>query len=263
MGTIFTRRFEGDLISNQVPVKLVNLERLYELFVSKFAFSSSDLSTHFFKVHFTMILTYKTLTYDEDNEVLNSESEITESGGDNGGDNRNKLQWDDDCPWSEWYTAEDPVKAISVLESLLIREVRWCWEESQPLPRMPTKAAIDLSTSLVHKNLQMLAIYIEKKRQQDTTGDNSSDTPSVEANEDFSYPSGAKEEGLVKESDRLDSSDPVFTHTYTWDSNVVIDEAIEPGRRVTVAMGTNRQLDGLEQWLQEMSSEEEETRLQL
>ncbi|CAI9292662.1 unnamed protein product [Lactuca saligna] len=222
MGTVFTRRFEGDLISTQVPVKLVHLEGLYELFVSKFAFSSSDLSTHFFKVHFTMKLTYKTLTYDEDNEVLNSESEITESGGDNGGDNRNKLQWDDDCPWSEWYTAEDPVKAISVLESLLIREVRWCWEESQPLPRMPTKAAIDLSTSLVHKNLQM---------------------------------------------------------------NVVIDEAVEPRRRVTVAMGTDRQLDGininiiksspfmqcvivytlgLEQWLQEMSSEEEEeTRLQL
>ncbi|KAL7582915.1 hypothetical protein Lser_V15G42165 [Lactuca serriola] len=360
MGTVFTRRFEGDLISTQVPVKLMHLEGLYELFVSKFAFSSSDLSTHFFKVHFTMKLTYKTLPYDEDNEVLNSESEITESGGDNGGDNRNKLQWDDDCPWSEWYTAEDPVKAfelvamwgekmvessmemaelenasihdaqnwfivpefssyltgdytgnmvgfasqlrllidalamsldvkfmedfvsvetsgsdklrssavippptvldrvlkdlchdgpelispegegrhkssrlikgapletlfaqfclhslwfgdcniraISVLWIEFIREIRWCWEESQPLPRMPTKAAIDLSTCLVHQKLQMLAICIEKKRQQDSTSDNSSDTPSVEANEDFSYPSGAKEEGLVKESD----STPTF-----------------------------------------------------
>lgn len=61
-----------------------------------------------------MKLRYKTLTYDEDNEVLNSESEITASGGDNGGDNRNKLQWDDDCPWSEWYTAEDLVKGNNI-----------------------------------------------------------------------------------------------------------------------------------------------------
>lgn len=36
MGTVFTRRFEGDLISTQVPVKLMHLEGLYELFVSKF-----------------------------------------------------------------------------------------------------------------------------------------------------------------------------------------------------------------------------------
>ncbi|CAI9275946.1 unnamed protein product [Lactuca saligna] len=68
------------------------------------------------------------------------------------------------------------------------------------------------------------------------------------------------------------------------EKNVVIDEAVEPRRRVSVAMGTNRQLDGinmniiksspfmqcvivytlgLEKWLQEMSSEEKETRLQL
>ncbi|PWA34295.1 hypothetical protein CTI12_AA620440 [Artemisia annua] len=115
MGTVFTRRFEGDLIATQVPVKLMHLEGLYELFVSKFAYSSSDLSTHFFRVHFTMKLTYKTLPCDDDVEVLNSESEITESGQDSGGDTRNKLQWDDDCPWSEWYTAEDPVKAFELI----------------------------------------------------------------------------------------------------------------------------------------------------
>lgn len=74
------------------------------------AFSSSDLSTHFFRVHFTMKLTYKTLPYDDDNEMQKSESEVTESGEDNGGDNCKRIQWDDDCPWSEWYTAEDPVK---------------------------------------------------------------------------------------------------------------------------------------------------------
>lgn len=36
MGTVFTRRFEADHISSQVPVKLMHLEGLYELFVSKF-----------------------------------------------------------------------------------------------------------------------------------------------------------------------------------------------------------------------------------
>uniref|UniRef100_A0A803MW87 Rab3 GTPase-activating protein catalytic subunit n=1 Tax=Chenopodium quinoa TaxID=63459 RepID=A0A803MW87_CHEQI len=36
MGTVFTRRFESDCIKSQVPVKLMHLEGLYELFVSKF-----------------------------------------------------------------------------------------------------------------------------------------------------------------------------------------------------------------------------------
>ena len=36
MGTVFTRRFEADRIGSQVPVKLMHLEGLYELFVSKF-----------------------------------------------------------------------------------------------------------------------------------------------------------------------------------------------------------------------------------
>nr|XP_043636993.1 rab3 GTPase-activating protein catalytic subunit isoform X2 [Erigeron canadensis] len=366
MGTVFTRRFEGDLIASQVPVKLMHLEGLYELFVSKFAFSSSDLATHFFRVHFTMKLTYKTLPYDDDdNERLKSESVIAESGEDNGGDNRNKLQWDDDCPWSEWYTAEDPVKAfelivmwdekivessmemaemenvsiheaqkwfivpeftsyiagdvmgyvvgfasqlrllvnalamslevkfmedfvsaetpgseklkssavvppptvldrvlkdlchngpevissesrhkssrlikgapletlfaqlclhslwfgdcniraIAVLWIEFIREVRWCWEESQPLPRMPVNGTVDLSTCLVNQKLQMLAICIEKKRQQQDShqdGDNNSDSSSAVStgvfNEDLSDPLKAKG-GLVKESDSTSTSD--------------------------------------------------------
>lgn len=36
MGTVFTRRFEADHIGSQVPVKLMHLEGLYELFLSKF-----------------------------------------------------------------------------------------------------------------------------------------------------------------------------------------------------------------------------------
>jgi len=36
MGTVFTRRFEADHMGSQVPVKLMHLEGLYELFLSKF-----------------------------------------------------------------------------------------------------------------------------------------------------------------------------------------------------------------------------------
>ena len=36
MGTVFTRRFEADRIGSQVPVRLMHLEGLYELFLSKF-----------------------------------------------------------------------------------------------------------------------------------------------------------------------------------------------------------------------------------
>ncbi|RID41264.1 hypothetical protein BRARA_J01237 [Brassica rapa] len=79
MGTVFTRRFEADRIGSQVPVKLMHLEGLYELF--------------------------------------------------------------------------------------FVREVRWCWEESQPLPKMPIDGSIDLSTCLIHQKLHLLAICIEKNRE--------------------------------------------------------------------------------------------------
>ncbi|XP_059660903.1 uncharacterized protein LOC132307219 isoform X2 [Cornus florida] len=322
MGTVFTRRFEADRIGSQVPLKLMHLEGLYELFVSKFAFSTLDFSMDFFKVHFAMKLTYRTLPYDDDDdgdgEIQGADVEVSESSGIPGGDTHHKTQWDDDCPWSEWYSAEDPVKgfeliaiwsektvenslemaelenaspheadkwfiflnsspnlnndstgntigfasqlsllvnaldmsfeaqfmedfvsvensapdnlkssavippptvldrvlkdlfhegvqlfdfnsgehrnsraikgapfeslfaqfclhslwfgncnirAIAVLWIEFVREVRWCWEESQPLPRMPTHGVIDLSTCLVNQKLHMLAICIEKKRQ--------------------------------------------------------------------------------------------------
>lgn len=55
------------------------------------------------------------------------------------------------------------IRAISALWIEFVREVRWCWEESQPLPRMSSDSSIDLSTCLVHQKLQMLAICIQKK----------------------------------------------------------------------------------------------------
>jgi len=36
MGTTFTRRFDADKIGSQVPVRLMHMEGLYELFVTKF-----------------------------------------------------------------------------------------------------------------------------------------------------------------------------------------------------------------------------------
>ncbi|XP_077243416.1 rab3 GTPase-activating protein catalytic protein [Tasmannia lanceolata] len=316
MGTLFTRRFEADHIGSQVPIRLMHLEGLYELFVSKFAFSTVDLSTNFFNVHFTMKLTYRTPPRNEDDDIQGGEFEVTEAEGNSESNTRNKTQWDDDCPWTEWYSAEDPVKGFELiamwssrsvessldmaelenassheakkwlllpmltpnlnsdpkgnvvgfasqlrllvsalelsfkaqfmedflsgenpgsenlkpsaatppptvvdrvlkdlfhegelisnyakaeqknsrvikgapLESLFaqfclhslwfgnchiraiallwiefVREVRWCWEESQPLPRMLTNGVIDLSTCLIHQKLQMLALCIAKK----------------------------------------------------------------------------------------------------
>ncbi|OIT01045.1 hypothetical protein A4A49_04311 [Nicotiana attenuata] len=115
MGTLFTRRFEADRIGSQVPVKLMHLEGLYELFVSKFAFSTEDLSTHLFEVSFKMKLTYCTLPYDEDDDVQEPEAGSTESGGSPKSNHHNKSQWDDDCPWSEWYSSEDPVRGFELI----------------------------------------------------------------------------------------------------------------------------------------------------
>ncbi|KAG4989258.1 hypothetical protein JHK85_032241 [Glycine max] len=309
MGTVFTRRFEADRIGSQVPVKLMHLEGLYELFVSKFAYSTLDLSVHNFKVRCAMKLTFRTLPYDDDNM---KDAKISKSGENLTGPMCNGTQWDDDCSWSEWYSAEDPVKgfeliaiwsekmvessmemaelenaspheaekwlislrlegssgnrvgfaselcllvdalqvsfeaqfmedfvsvenpgsdnlksmvippptvrdrvlkelfiegvqfsdfadsrhktsraikgaplgslfaqfclhslwfgncnirAIAVLWIEFVREVRWCWEESQLLSRMPANGSIDLSTCLINQKLQMLAICIERKCQ--------------------------------------------------------------------------------------------------
>lgn len=64
---------------------------------------------HLFKVHFTMKLTYQTLPYDDD-DMQGINTEKTDTVEDHEVETSNKAQWDDGCPWSEWYSAEDPVK---------------------------------------------------------------------------------------------------------------------------------------------------------
>ncbi|XVF46202.1 hypothetical protein PTKIN_Ptkin03bG0008600 [Pterospermum kingtungense] len=359
MGTIFTRRFEADHIGSQVPIKFMHLEGLYELFVSKFAYSTPDHSMHIFKVHLVMKLTYRTLPNDDDDDdIQEAENENAESEVMPGSDNRNRKHWDDDCPWSEWYSAEDPVKgfdlvaiwsekvvesslemaemenasphdaekwiltpnltqnldsskgerigfasqlqllvnaldtsfeaqfmedfvsvenpgsdnlkssmvippptvldrvlkdlfheglkfpdfakdehrssqaikgapveslfaqfclhslwfgncnirAIAVLWIEFVREIRWCWEESQPLPKMPANGSIDLSTCLINQKLQMLAICIDKKR---------------ELNEEF--------------EDCLGSNDDAFAH---------MEDDIPVGEKSTSFHGQSQGFDG-------------------
>lgn len=314
MGTVFTRRFEADRIGSQVPIRLMHLEGLHELFLSKFVLSSTDFPAKV-KVNFSMKLTYRTPEHDYDHEET-LDSEATESIPEHGIASQPRKQWDDDCPWAEWYSAEDPVKgfeltaiwgekmfeeslemaevenassfdadswllhpvvspymvddsigkfvgfasqlhllvnalessgeaqfledyvadnsgpdnskssvavpppsvvdrvmkdifndevgksnyveaeskfgralkgapsdslfaqfclhalwfgncnirAIAVLWIDFVREIRWCWEESEQLPRMKSSSSIDLSACLIHQKLQMLAICIERKK---------------------------------------------------------------------------------------------------
>lgn len=41
-----------------------------------------------------------------------------------------------------------------------MREIRWYWEESEPLPGMLADGVIDLSTCIIHQKLQMVYIII-------------------------------------------------------------------------------------------------------
>ncbi|KAG6469897.1 hypothetical protein ZIOFF_070830 [Zingiber officinale] len=113
LGLIFTRRFDADRIASQVPVRLMHLEGLYELFISKFALYPMDFSASFFKVQFAMKLTYRTPPYESDDEIASIDPEDNESTKDTVILNHTKTQWDEDCPWTEWYSAEDPVADLS------------------------------------------------------------------------------------------------------------------------------------------------------
>ncbi|GER51207.1 Rab3 GTPase-activating protein catalytic subunit [Striga asiatica] len=67
------------------------------------------------------------------------------------------------CLHALWF-GNCSIRAIAVLWIEFVREVRWCWEELQPLPRMSTSSTIDLSTSLINQKLHMLALCIDKRR---------------------------------------------------------------------------------------------------
>lgn len=113
----FSMRINWPCLCNEFQITTF----LFFLIMIKFhlmlkAYSTLDIAVHLFKVHFTMKLTYRTLSFDDDNDVQETDAEMTESGDNPASDIHSKAQWDDDCPWSEWYSAEDPVKGTSCLE---------------------------------------------------------------------------------------------------------------------------------------------------
>lgn len=60
----------------------------------------------------------------------------------------------------EFVVASLGVSAIALLWIEFVREVRWFWEESQTLPKMPVSSSIDLSTCLIHQKLQMVCVFL-------------------------------------------------------------------------------------------------------
>ncbi|KAF3501819.1 hypothetical protein F2Q69_00044104 [Brassica cretica] len=107
-----------------------------------------------------------------------------------------------------------------------VREVRWCWEESQPLPKMPIDGSIDLSTCLIHQKLHLLAICIEKNREMneeflDCIGSDDSSDASVSVEENHKVDkrrNRSSKAGLQRKRDRTTARGKIAT-TYWWISN--------------------------------------------
>ncbi|RDX95002.1 Rab3 GTPase-activating protein catalytic subunit [Mucuna pruriens] len=133
MGTVFTRRFEADRIGSQ-------------------AYFTLDLSVHNFKVRFAMKLTFRTLPYDDDNTKF---ANISKSGENLTGELSNGTQWDDGCSWSEWYSAEDPVKGfelIAIWSEKMVESSMEMAELENASPHEAEKWLISLSPLSIHQS---------------------------------------------------------------------------------------------------------------
>lgn len=62
--------------------------------------------------------------------------------------------------WRPLLIKDSFLPAIAVLWIDFVREIRWCWEESERLPRMKSTSSIDLSSCLIHQKLQMVHQYL-------------------------------------------------------------------------------------------------------
>uniref|UniRef100_A0A0D3FHA8 Rab3 GTPase-activating protein catalytic subunit n=1 Tax=Oryza barthii TaxID=65489 RepID=A0A0D3FHA8_9ORYZ len=125
LGTVFTRRFEADRIGSQV-------------------LSSTDFPARV-KVIFSMKLTYRTPEYDYYNEET-LVSEANESIAESEAANHPKKQWDDDCSWAEWYSAEDPVKGFE-LTAIWGERV---FEETLEMAEVENASSFDADRWLLH-----------------------------------------------------------------------------------------------------------------
>lgn len=83
------------------------------------AYTAVDWSMNHFEVHFKMKLTYRTPIHDEEDEFHDPDADITGSSENPEVENHGKAQWDDNFPWSKWYSAEDPVNGETLLLSIL------------------------------------------------------------------------------------------------------------------------------------------------
>ena len=72
---------------------------------------STDFTSSSFKVKFSMKLTY--ITPDDDLDFMQNEDSPS-NGNASRLANINTL-WDDDYPWSDWYSAEDPIKGKTLI----------------------------------------------------------------------------------------------------------------------------------------------------
>lgn len=113
----YCRSFEADRIGSQVPVKLMHLEGLYELFISKLAFSLPDSAPEYDgKIRSTVRLTYRTPM--PGFEAVSMEDTLSPSVKpieNFDGDLISKMQWDEEYPWAEWYTVDDPIKGFELV----------------------------------------------------------------------------------------------------------------------------------------------------
>ncbi|EFJ10020.1 hypothetical protein SELMODRAFT_447520 [Selaginella moellendorffii] len=95
-------KFEADRIGRQVPIKLMHLEGLYDLFMSKLG-AAEDVP----RLGFTMRLTYATSHYLFEHGLL-----AGEQGDGQDSEMVDTSLWDDNFQWAEWHSVEDPIKGM-------------------------------------------------------------------------------------------------------------------------------------------------------
>lgn len=122
----YCRSFEADRIGSQVPVKLMHLEGLYDLFITKLAFSLPDSAPEYDgKVRFMMRLTYRTpMPGFEGVQTEDAASPSVKPMENYEGDIAAKVQWDLEYPWAEWYSVDDPIKGFELIATWASRIVQ-------------------------------------------------------------------------------------------------------------------------------------------
>ncbi|KAL2636313.1 hypothetical protein R1flu_007792 [Riccia fluitans] len=108
--------YEADRIGSWVPVRFMHLEGLYELFVSKVAFTAPNTAAvPSLRVEFTMRLTYRAPMIGYDYQSKGGPSSVAEPKPDYDGESPNEPMWDEDLPWASWHSVDDPVKGFELI----------------------------------------------------------------------------------------------------------------------------------------------------